>query len=95
MRLAVLAMVLILADHFFFEGHYREAAWLEVRGLGDPINAVVWMANTLARYDERLRAGQYLVTGLCTRAPVPLATGDVNVRAEFTRLGTVSIKLAR
>jgi hypothetical protein len=38
MRLAVLAMVLILADHFFFEGRYREAAWLELRGLGNYIN---------------------------------------------------------
>jgi len=38
-RLAVLAVVLILADHFFFEGRYREAAWLAVRGLGDSINA--------------------------------------------------------
>jgi hypothetical protein len=37
-RLAVLAVVLILADQFFFEGRYREAAWLELRGLGNYIN---------------------------------------------------------
>jgi hypothetical protein len=51
MRLAVLAMVLILADHFFFEGRYREAAWLELRGLGDRINAelVRWSPGLLGR----------------------------------------------
>jgi len=30
---------IILADHFLFEGRYREATWLQLRLAGEHINA--------------------------------------------------------
>jgi 2-keto-4-pentenoate hydratase len=67
------------------------AGW---ESLGDPVNAVVWLANTLSRYGERLRADQVVITGL-TAPAVRLSPGDRTARADFTRLGGVSIRLAR
>ncbi len=59
-----------------------------VEVLGHPMNAVVLMANTMAQYEEPLRAGMVLMTGSFL-ANIALAPGD-RVLMEFTRLGTVS-----
>lgn len=60
--------------------------------LGDPVSAVAWLANTLAPYEVVLEPGQFIMTGALHAAFAPVA-GDV-VRAEFDRLGTVSMNFA-
>jgi 2-keto-4-pentenoate hydratase len=60
--------------------------------LGDPINAVVWLANELAKVGAALEPGQLLVTGVCPY-PQLLKPGDITARADFTTLGGVSVRL--
>lgn len=57
--------------------------------LDDPLNAVVWLANTLHRFGRTLRAGQIVFTG-SLHAAVPVAAGDT-VEADFSGIGTVSL----
>lgn len=56
--------------------------------LGNPVNALVWLANTVGRWGVVLSAGQVVLPGSCTPASV-VAPGDVVV-ASFAGLGTVS-----
>jgi 2-keto-4-pentenoate hydratase len=58
--------------------------------LGNPLHCVAWLANTLAAYGTGLRAGDVVLAGALHRA-VPIA-GDEVLRAEFTRLGAVSVR---
>jgi 2-keto-4-pentenoate hydratase len=51
------------------------------------LNAVTWLAGKLADYGERLRAGDYIMTGSFTRQ-FPIARGD-RIRAAFEGLGAV------
>lgn len=56
--------------------------------LGDPLNAVAWLAEAALTYGEPLRAGQVILSGAL--GPVyPVPHGAV-VRAEITGLGSVS-----
>ncbi|WP_031089002.1 2-keto-4-pentenoate hydratase, partial [Streptomyces sp. NRRL WC-3549] len=57
--------------------------------LGDPTEAVAWLARKVASYGVRLEAGHVILPGSCTRA-VDVAPGDV-FRAEFEGLGSVSV----
>lgn len=59
--------------------------------LGNPIQAVAWLANTLAPYGVTLEAGRFVMTG-ALHAAFPAAAGDV-IRAEFDRLGSVSVRI--
>jgi len=61
--------------------------------LGDPLAAVAWLANTLAPMGVTLPAGSVIMTG-ALHAMVPVAPGDV-FRAEFDRLGPITIRMAR
>ncbi|MEX2375214.1 MAG: fumarylacetoacetate hydrolase family protein [Dehalococcoidia bacterium] len=58
--------------------------------LGDPLNAVAWLANTLASYGVRLEAGHVIMTG-SLHAAFDLDPGD-EVVAEFDRLGSVGCR---
>lgn len=60
--------------------------------LGDPRNALAWIADDLHRRGRGLRAGEIVTTGTTT-APVPVAPGD-EVRADFGELGAVSFRFA-
>lgn len=60
--------------------------------LGDPVNAVVWLAGKLAEFGLSLRAGDLIITGSITRM-FPLAPGD-RARAEFEGLGAVEVGVA-
>jgi 2-keto-4-pentenoate hydratase len=60
--------------------------------LGNPLSCVAWLANTLATYGERLRAGDLVLAGAIHGA-FPVAEGDV-VRAEFAGLGSVTARFA-
>ncbi|SCE24678.1 2-keto-4-pentenoate hydratase [Streptomyces sp. PpalLS-921] len=57
--------------------------------LGNPTEAVAWLARTVASYGVRLEAGHVILPGSCTRA-VDVAPGDT-FRAEFEGLGPVSV----
>ena len=56
--------------------------------LGDPLNALAWLARTAASFGNPLRAGQIILSGaLGPMAPAPPGT---RIRAEITPLGDVS-----
>jgi 2-keto-4-pentenoate hydratase len=56
--------------------------------LGHPYNAVAWLAAGLAPFGERVRAGDYIMSGSFTRQ-FPLAPGD-RIEAVFDGIGTVA-----
>jgi 2-keto-4-pentenoate hydratase len=60
--------------------------------LGDPIAVVAWLANVLGENGVALEPGQVVMTG-ALHAAVPLTAGDV-FRAEFDRLGPITIRVA-
>jgi 2-keto-4-pentenoate hydratase len=59
--------------------------------LGNPVRALSWLANTLAPYGVTLEAGRFVMTG-ALHAAFPAGPGDV-VRAEFDRLGSVTVRM--
>lgn len=56
--------------------------------LGHPAAAVAWLANALAPYNRRLRAGDYVLSGSFTKA-APVAAGDT-FAASFDTFGSVT-----
>jgi len=58
--------------------------------LGNPAQAVAWLANTLSEYGITLKAGEFIMAGALTAA-LPIKAGD-NFTASFDRLGTVSLR---
>lgn len=61
--------------------------------LGDPTTAVAWLARKVADFGVRLRAGNVVLPGSCTRA-VDVHAGDT-FSAELTGLGSVSLSFDR
>ena len=57
---------------------------------GHPAAAVAWLANKLSEFGGALEPGDVVLSGAVTAA-VDVAAGD-EVRAEFDRLGSVSVK---
>lgn len=57
--------------------------------LGHPAAAVAWLANKLREFDVPLKAGEVILSG-AVAAATPVVAGDY-VRAEFDRLGSVSV----
>lgn len=60
--------------------------------LGDPRNALAWIANELCTYGDGLRAGDVVITGTCL-TPVPASAGD-SVKADFGEFGTLEVVFA-
>ncbi len=58
--------------------------------LGNPAQAVAWLANTLSQYGISLKAGEFIMAGALTAA-LPVKAGD-NFTATFDRLGPVSVR---
>ena len=58
--------------------------------LGDPVIAVAWLARKVASFGVRLKAGDIVLPGSCTRA-IDAHPGD-DFLAEFAGLGSVSLK---
>lgn len=56
--------------------------------LGSPLNALIWLANTLGERGVTLEAGHVVLPGSVTAA-IPVAAGDT-VTATFAGLGTVT-----
>lgn len=61
--------------------------------LGDPVNALAWLANSLASRGERLPAGSIVLTGGLTRAH-PLALGQT-VISEIAGLGSARVHFGK
>jgi 2-keto-4-pentenoate hydratase len=57
--------------------------------LGDPRNALTWLANALSRLGTGLSAGEIVTTGTC-HAPVAIAPGDT-VTADFGPFGRAEV----
>jgi 2-keto-4-pentenoate hydratase len=60
--------------------------------LGHPFNSIIWLAEKLAEFGERLRAGDYIMSGSFTRQ-FPLNRGD-RVECAFSGIGSVAISVA-
>lgn len=58
--------------------------------MGNPIQAVAWLANTLGPHGVTLEAGRFVMTGALSAA-FAAQPGDV-IRAEFDRLGPVTVR---
>lgn len=58
--------------------------------LGDPTEAVAWLARKVASFGVRLEAGHLVLPGSCTRA-VDVCPGDAFL-AEFAGLGSVAVR---
>ena len=56
--------------------------------MGNPIEAVAWLANEVGAYDISLNAGEIILAGALSKA-IPMKDGD-QFKAEFENLGTVS-----
>jgi 2-keto-4-pentenoate hydratase len=57
--------------------------------LGDPLNALQWLANELAAHGAGLKAGQYITTGVTT--DIYLAERGDRVMADFGPVGRVEL----
>ena len=57
--------------------------------LGNPVTAVAWLARKVESFGVRLRAGDVVLPGSCTRA-IDARPGD-NFVAEFAGLGSVRL----
>ena len=55
--------------------------------LKNPLNAVLWLINTLAKKGEPLLKGQYISSGSCTKA-YKINVGDI-IKADFGKLGVI------
>ncbi|MQS39598.1 fumarylacetoacetate hydrolase family protein, partial [Streptomyces katsurahamanus] len=55
--------------------------------LGDPLNALLWLARTSRAYGDPLRAGQVVLSGAL--GPMVSVLAGVTVSAEISGLGTV------
>jgi 2-oxo-hept-3-ene-1,7-dioate hydratase len=59
--------------------------------LGDPVNAVAWLANTLHRFGVTMEAGDVILSGSFIRA-VTIEPGDT-VTGSFDHLGDVTVTI--
>jgi 2-keto-4-pentenoate hydratase len=57
--------------------------------MGNPVNAVVWLANKLATFGESMVAGRVVLSGSFVKA-IPFGAGDT-ISAMFNTLGDVTI----
>ncbi|MBI4296615.1 MAG: 2-keto-4-pentenoate hydratase [Chloroflexi bacterium] len=58
--------------------------------MGNPVQAVAWLANTLGQYDIALRSGEFIMSGSLTAAVS--VHGGSSLYAIFDRLGSVSTR---
>jgi 2-keto-4-pentenoate hydratase len=83
------ALDLALAGCLLFRNGRVEGTGAGGAVLGSPVNALVWLANTLGPLGVGLDAGHVILPGsVC--AAVPFGPGDT-VSAAFDRIGTVSV----
>jgi 2-keto-4-pentenoate hydratase len=81
----------LIGMNFYVDGNLTSTA-TSAAVIGNPADAVAWLANTLAPYGHYLRAGQVIMPGSLV-AMVDAKPGG-NIRAEFDHIGSVEAKLA-
>ncbi|MDN8617389.1 2-keto-4-pentenoate hydratase [Variovorax ginsengisoli] len=59
--------------------------------LGDPLNSILWLKQRLEKYQRQLTEGMVVMTGSFLRQ-LPVSSGN-NIRAEFSGIGAVDIKI--
>lgn len=79
------AVELIVNDHVTLTGSGANV-------LGNPLNALAWLANELPARGQSLKAGDVVTTGTCT--DVYMAQIGDRIRADFGVLGSVELELA-
>ncbi len=62
------------------------------RVLGNPLNVLAWLANSLTEQGLNLKQNHYVTTGVCT--DVFTARAGQEIMADFGTLGRVSVKLS-
>ncbi len=85
MDLKKIAVKLIVNDDIVATGTGRDV-------LGDPLNALAWLANHLSRRGTCLRAGDLVTTGTCT--PIGFADPGAVVIADFGPFGSSQVKFS-
>jgi 2-keto-4-pentenoate hydratase len=83
---------LALAGCLFYVNGELNATGAGGAVLGSPVNALVWLANTLGERGVALRAGHVVLPGSVTAA-VPVSAG-ISVTARFGGVGSVNITFA-
>jgi 2-oxo-hept-3-ene-1,7-dioate hydratase len=78
------------AGAMLFKNGVIEETGLGAAVLGHPAQGIAWLANKLARHDERLDAGDVVLGGSFTR-PTPAAAGDT-FHVDYGPLGAVAFR---
>jgi 2-keto-4-pentenoate hydratase len=65
-----------------------------IANTGEPIGLVRHVADMLAAFGERLRAGEFIITGSVV-PPVFIEDKDESVRFELAPVGSVSVRFSR
>jgi len=82
--------VTLIGMNYFVDGNMVATA-SSAAVLGNPAEAVAWLANTLAPYGHYLKAGQVVMPGSLVAA-VDAEPGGT-IRADFDHIGSVELKL--
>ena len=82
--------VKLIGMNYFVDGNLVATA-TSGAVLGNPAEAVAWLANTLAPYGHYLHAGQVIMPGSLVAA-VDAKPGGL-IRADYDRIGSVELKL--
>ncbi len=78
----------LIGMNYFVDGNLTSTA-TSAAVIGDPAEAVAWLANILAPYGHYLRAGQVIMPGSLVAAVDAKPGGKF--RADFDRIGSVSL----
>jgi 2-keto-4-pentenoate hydratase len=62
-----------------------------VEALGNPVNVVAWLANTLSAFDREIKAGEIILTGSLTKFFF-VEAGDV-LDVSFSNLGSIQFSI--
>jgi 2-keto-4-pentenoate hydratase len=82
--------VALIGMNYYVDGNMVATA-SSAAVLGNPAEAVAWLANTLAPYGHYLKAGQVVMPGSLVAA-VDAEPGGT-IRADFDHIGSVELKL--
>lgn len=83
---------LALEGMLLCKNHQQAALGVGAACLGNPLDACLWLARTMARVGRPLRAGDVLLSG-ALGPMVPVVAGD-HLHLSLTRLGQVSCRFA-
>lgn len=82
--------VKLIGMNYYVDGELVNTA-TSAAVIGNPAQAVAWLANTLAAYGHDLKAGQVIMPGSLVAA-VDAKPGG-RIRADFDRIGSVELRL--